>query len=195
MNNKTELRKYAYKLRQELYQGPEHAEFANLIQKHVLESDFYKNAKNICMYASVKSEVTTTKIAEQAFLDKKNVYYPLCHKEEAGIMHYALCKSVDDLQNGLYDIPEPKAHCPFISNEELNTEDTLLLVPALLFDKQGFRLGYGQGYYDRFMAQLPKTVCMGLAFAPHVQETLPHEAWDLAVDYLTTNENISKIIK
>lgn len=192
--DKDQLRKNAYVLRKSIFSNTElHSELSLKIQEYILNTHAYQECEFVCSYASAKGEVSTDYLAEKSFENHKKVLFPLCHTQEEGIMHYALCQSIHDLQQGRYNIPEPKKHCKIIDASILNSQKTLLIVPALAFDKEGFRLGYGQGYYDRFMEKTPHAISMGLAFSDHVFDELPHMEWDKAVNFLVTDQNIVKI--
>jgi len=192
--NKDIIRKNAYALRRTLFSNPQkHMDLSLQIQEHILKSAQYQTCDFLCTYASVKGEVSTDYLMEKAFKDHKKVLFPLCNTHEEGIMHYAHCQNKNDLTQGRYNIPEPKAHCPIIPAHTLDSKKTLIIVPALAFDKQGFRLGYGQGYYDRFMAKIPHATSMGLAFSDHLYDKLPRMEWDKAVTFLVTEQEIISI--
>ena len=191
---KDALRKEAYTKRKKLFSNTiTHQKLSLKIQNHILNSHEYTLCEFLCVYASVKGEVATDYLIEEAFKTNKKVLFPLCLPHENGVMHYALCKSNNDLQKGLYHIPEPKSHCPVIETRLLNSRKNLIIVPALAFDKQGFRLGYGQGYYDRFMEKTPNAISMGLAFSDHIYEELPRMQWDKSVNFLITEQKIKTL--
>ena len=192
--NKDVVRKKAYTLRKELFANTQHyMELSLQIQGYIINSKEYQSCDFLCVYASVNGEVSTNYLIEESFKNKKKILFPRCHAHEKGIMHYALSKRWDDLRQELYNIPEPKKHCPIIDVSILNSQKTLIIVPALAFDTAGFRLGYGQGYYDRFMEKVPHAVSMGLAFSDHVYEELPRMEWDKTVNFLATELGIRSI--
>ncbi len=191
MDSKKELRKKALALRQELLNNGQHKILSDKIQDNILASNLYKNCKIVCLYASTRGEVETSLIAKNAFSCGKSVYYPKCHQTEPGQMSYIKCQNFDDLQLGKYGILEPKSNI-VIKKSLLNEADTLIFVPSLLFDKQGVRLGYGQGYYDRLLAENKLAISMGLAFSEHLQEKLPKMDWDISVQYLAHEFGIVK---
>ncbi len=184
MYNKKELRTKAFQLRQKLIENNTYKILSHKIQENILASQIYIKSRQICLYSSVRGEVNTDYLAQNAFESNKIVFYPRCHQEEKGIMNYAKCESFTDLQLGKYNILEPKASCTTILTQELNNKETLILVPALFFDFHGIRLGYGQGYYDRILSKTPMATTIGLTYFEHIQNMLPKMEWDVAVKYL-----------
>lgn len=193
MDKKT-LRVQLHEKRNTLYNNfNEFNRLSICLQKHVLDFPLYKNAEIICAYASTKSEISTDGIIRHAWEQKKNVLFPLCSKTEKGIMHFYACRDFSDLEKGAYNIFEPKAHCPLMQEELLNSPKTLVLVPALSFSSKGYRLGYGQGFYDRFLAKIPQAVTVGITFSALISEKIPQEPWDLPVKFLATENGVQQI--
>lgn len=192
---KQEFRTKALKNRISLYENKTlYSKSCAQIQQNILQSSFYKEAENICLYVSVKGELQTQDIIKMAWQEEKNVLFPLCHKSEKGLMDFALCSSEASLQKGKYDIPEPKADCPIFSPEKLNSSKTLILVPALAFDEKGFRVGYGGGFYDRYLIKIPNSLSIGLAFSEHIFPQVPRMSWDINVQYLATEKELKRIM-
>ena len=77
--------------------------------------------------------------------------------------------------------------------EMLNSPKTLVLVPALSFSPEGYRLGYGQGFYDRFLAKIPQAATVGIALSALISKEIPTEPWDLPVKYLATENGVRQI--
>ena len=154
------------------------------ITELVLGSEQYKNADKIFAYWSVDSEVDTFNIISKALNDMKMVALPKCTDKD-GNMEFYYIASIDDLLDGMYGIKEP----PVVHSADNFTESSLCIVPALAFDIKGFRLGYGKGYYDRFLERF-KGISMGLCFSDCLCEKLPRDSYDKKVDYIVTNEKI-----
>ena len=110
----------------------------------------YQNADKILIYCSFGSEAETDSIILKALSDKKEVYCPVVTDKKKRITEFVRINSLEELKPGAYGIPEP-----VIGNaSELfkgSDNSTLLIVPGLVFDRKGNRIGYGGGYYDRFM--------------------------------------------
>ena len=133
----------------------------------------YKKADILLLYASYGEEIDTKKIAEAAELDGKRLAFPLCGKE--GTMTFHFCRP-DELSAGYKGIPEPPATSPHYGGER-----ALCIVPALAIDESGFRLGYGGGFYDRFLKDFDG-VTVGFVRDGFYFEGLPREEFDLPID-------------
>lgn len=91
-------------------------------------------------------------------------------------------------QLGAFNILEPLPHLPHIDLEAVD----LILVPAIALDRQGYRLGYGGGFYDRFLAK-QAGIRVGIIFAEFFLENLPHQPWDIPMDYICTENGIFSV--
>ena len=151
----------------------------------------YRYAETLLMYYPKKSEVNTLPIIEAALKAGKRVALPLCN-EEGSTMQYYYINSLDDLEEGLYHIPAPKKSCEIFSKESA-TRGVIAVIPGLSFDKKGYRLGYGKGYYDRYMEGL--SACfVGLVYTDFISDGLPIGRYDISVDLLVTEKGV-KIIE
>ena len=154
------------------------------ITESVLNSQQYKKADKIFAYWSVDSEVDTHEIIVKALSDGKEVALPKC-TDKNGNMKFYYIASLSDLVDGMYGIKEPPED--FIAEDY--TKNSLCIVPALAFDNYGYRLGYGKGYYDRFLERF-KGISIGLCFSDCLCEKLPRDSYDKKADYIVTNEKI-----
>ena len=154
------------------------------ISDFVLSSKEYQNADSVFAYWSVGSEVGTVKIIEKALSDGKRVALPKCTDRDGNMSFYYI-DALSSLVDGMYGIKEPSTE----SYADDFTELSLCLVPALSFDKSGFRLGYGKGYYDRFLSDFIG-VTMGLCYEECLCEALPRDCYDKKVNYIITNDKI-----
>lgn len=148
----------------------------------------YQRAGSLMTYVAFKKEVQTEAIIREALSQGKKVAVPLCSRPERQLIASRLLDFPGDLAPGTWGIPEPKP-------ETLRPLDPcsldLVLVPGVAFDRQGYRLGYGGGYYDRFLKRLaPGCVCVGLAFSLQVVDVLPREDHDRPVDLVITEAGI-----
>ncbi len=141
----------------------------------------YMNSKNLITYVAKKQEIGTQGIISAAFANGKQVAVPKC--EPQGVMNFYLIASMGDLKEGSFGIMEPDtSKCKLLEN----FTDSICLVPALTFDPQGQRLGYGGGYYDRFLSTY-KGISVGLCYASFVKWDLPCESHDIPVGLLVTD--------
>ena len=104
-------------------------------------------------------------------------------------MHFYLWQGEALSQQNHLGILEP---CPQKSPLKQANQDSLICVPALCIDKKGIRVGYGGGYYDRFLAKYPQATTMGVVYHSHLCSKLPMDAWDIPLDYICTEKGIIK---
>ena len=154
------------------------------IAEQLINSLQYKNADSIFAYWSVGSEVDTLKIIEKALRDSKKIALPKC-TDENGNMTFFYLPSLDYLVDGMYGIKEPCED--YIADDFTNT--SLCIVPALSFDRCGYRLGYGKGYYDKFLSSF-SGITVGLCYEECLCDELPRDSYDKKVNYIITNDKI-----
>lgn len=159
---------------------------SSLIADTFLSTDLYKKAEVLLLYCSVGSEVSTDKIFSKALNDNKRVAFPLC-LDNNGVMDFYYVNDISDLEEGMYGIKAPKSAC----EKYTKRENTLCIVPGLSFDKRGYRLGYGKGYYDRFLEKF-NGISIGLCFDAMLEDALPTDKFDKKADYLVTDKKIYK---
>lgn len=154
---------------------------------------FWQKAKRIMCYLSIGNEIQTVPLIEKAWEAKKEVIIPVCQKETLKIKP-SLLNSFADLEPKTMGILEPKEGKMF---EVDPSSIDLCLIPGLAFDLQGHRIGFGAGYYDRFLPLLnPTTPKMALAHEIQISsETLPVDPHDVLMDYICTEKKIYKITR
>lgn len=155
------------------------------IANRLLNLWHFRDTSLILTYVSNPIEVDTHRIINQCFAQKKTVAVPRC---VAGTrdMDFFVIRGFDDLERGSYGLLEP---IPFRCEKLLSADESLCIVPALLFDESGYRLGFGKGYYDRFLAQFPsKTI--GICYDACVEERLPHGKYDRRVHAVVTESRM-----
>ena len=179
MNNiKVELRK---KIREKIAALPDDyiAASDNGLLLRVTTLKEFIAARNIMIYCSVEREPATWEIIKAAMSMGKTVALPLCYR--GGVMDARAISDLADLRPAMLGIPAPPDTAPVIAPEELD----LIIVPALMFDMSGYRLGYGGGYYDRYLSGTG-AFTVGLARERLITDTLPREPHDIAVKCLVT---------
>lgn len=175
---KNEYRRFFKNLRREMsdtYIGKK----SDKIYENLIASDLYKNAQSIFIYYSVEKEVQTQKIIKKALDDNKKVYIPKIKGKE---MIAARLESLDDLVDGDFSIPTTK------SNDLIENPD-LTIVPGLSFDKNKNRLGYGGGYYDKFLSK-NKTIKVGIMIEDFKSLDLETDEYDIKMDYIVSDKKI-----
>lgn len=116
------------------------------IQDNLIESDFYYNSKVIGLYYPILNEVQTFRILNHSLMRSKTVCLPAVVNDKLVFYQYTSNK---ELKKGKYNIMEPN-----VTHVEMNNHLDLLIVPGIVFDIVGSRIGYGKGYYDRFIASI-----------------------------------------
>ncbi|QUH18732.1 5-formyltetrahydrofolate cyclo-ligase [Alkaliphilus sp. B6464] len=155
--------------------------------------DFYKNANNVMLYISFGKEVTMKPIIDDLQNREKRVFIPVTVPATKALIVSELKSYEDDLVVGHFGIMESKEEA--LRPVEPSILD-LVIVPGVAFDKNGYRIGYGGGYYDRFLPRLPeKTTTISLAFEMQLIDKVPTSQYDLPVQYIITEEQFIKCKK
>ena len=162
----------------------------------LLESPLWREAEVVGLYVALRCEAETRALLDEAWEAGRKVLLPRCLPQAAGHMEFALCSGWADLQRGAFGVLEPHPErCPVVFSPYSNTclmRPTCLVVPGVVFDAFGARLGMGGGYYDRFLpwAVARGVQCVGFAF--HLQRVaeLPHDPWDVPMHAICTEEEI-----
>ena len=141
-----------------------------------IQSEAYKNAKTIYGYLPYNQEVRTVPMLEQALRDGKRVAVPKCYGDE---MKFIFMDDLSKVEKGYANIPEPIADGPIADDET-----ALVLMPGLACDPQGHRIGYGGGFYDKFLAAEPNHPTLALCYEFQMLPHLETEEHDIPVDYV-----------
>ncbi|MBQ8797891.1 MAG: 5-formyltetrahydrofolate cyclo-ligase [Oscillospiraceae bacterium] len=137
-------------------------------------SEAYKNAKTIYGYLPYNQEVRTVPMLSRALRDGKRVAVPKVYGNE---MKFIYMTDLTQVEVGYAGIPEPTADGPVADDPT-----ALVLMPGLAFDKEGHRIGYGGGFYDRFLALEPEHPTVALCYAFQMLPELETEEFDIPVD-------------
>lgn len=137
-------------------------------------SSAYQNAKTIYGYLPYNQEVRTVPMLEQALKDGKRVAVP---KVYGDTMRFLYIEDFSQVEKGYAGIPEPIFDGPVAEDQT-----ALVLMPGLAFTKNGDRMGYGGGFYDRFLAEEPSHPTLALCYDFQIFESLPTEEFDIPVD-------------
>lgn len=161
--------------------------FENLVNLNEIE-----NADYILTFISFGSEPDTLKFSEYILSNGKKLAAAKCTAEK-GVMNFHIIKSLDDLEKGSYGIPEPKNDIPFLSDEEIDKNKVLCIVPGYSFSEKGYRLGYGGGYYDRFLSEHKNVKTIGICFDEMISDEIPVGEYDIPVSLIVTDRKITEI--
>ena len=153
------------------------------ICRSVINSDIYDKAQTIFCYVGTEREIDPMRLIHIMMRDGKKVAVPLCTGK--GIMEARLIEGMGDLVSGKFGILAPRLQCPVVAPEELD----LVLVPCCTGNARGQRLGYGGGYYDRY---LPQTRCPAMLMCRHQleREDIPLEEHDVLLDYFVSERGL-----
>lgn len=183
--DKQELRAYLKQKRAEI--PPEQKQKTDRkIVEVIAASASYRHADKVLLYAPHGSEIDLTPLVRLARRDGKTVAFPRCDTETNTMQFYVL-EPQSRLVKGAYGIYEPSADAPLCETDG----STLCILPGLSFDPEGGRLGYGKGYYDRFLADF-RGVTLGAVYASLVAKRLPTEPHDVPVQILVTERGEMK---
>jgi len=150
------------------------------IQKRLKKIDLYRNAKKIGMYYPIGSEIMTQDIIQEALSEGKEVFLP---KVIGKNIEFRKIESVSNLENGAFDIMEPRNECPINNNLDV------ILVPTVGISPKGVRLGYGHGFYDRFLAE-NKIETISITMEKQIVKNIPASEHDAIIDWIVTEDRI-----
>ena len=156
------------------------------ITQKLLAISEYVEATTVLTYVSVSSEVSTRMFIECALRDGKTVAVPRCLPGHC--LEFVAIASLEQLVAAPFNLLEPAKELPALTEDQKN--NSICIVPALLVDAKGYRLGYGAGFYDRFLSTYSgKKIC--LAYQQNLSKTeLPHTAFDVPVDMVITESGV-----
>ncbi len=158
---------------------------SSIINSYIMDWDIYKNSKALMTYYSFRNEVLTDELINKSFETNKTVVLPKSIREGNKILP-CIIKSLSELKKENYGIMEPPTD-NLLDRDELD----VVFVPGVGFDKRGFRIGYGAGYYDRFLSDY-KGVKVGVCFELQVVDYAYNDEHDIAMDYIITEKGIIK---
>ena len=183
MVEKKLIRKEIFRRRKEASQE-ELDIWSDAIIEKVLATDMYKNCETIYTYVAYKREVVTKGLIQQAWKDGKKVAVP---RVEGPVMNFYYITSLDQLENSDMGIPEPKPENP------ADDEYALMVMPGVAFDRTMNRIGYGGGFYDRYLEEHPNLKRLAIAFEfQFVEGPLPTEPTDICPEMIITESCILK---
>lgn len=145
-----------------------------------------RSAKTVHLFVSFGTEVDTGPIFRALWRQGARTVAPRVLPRQR--LEHRVVSGPDDLEPGFRSIPEPRVTCPLVSPAEID----LVLLPGVAFDPSGGRLGYGGGYYDRFLLACPAPR-VALAFSLQIVEAVPREPHDLRADVVVTDTEVIRI--
>ena len=159
------------------------ASFDKRIFDRICASITYRHSNEILLYASMNSEIDTWHLFETALRNGKKVAFPRTYDDNT--MRFFYCTSKDDMEKRSNGIYEPFETLP----EYVPNPLTICVIPAIVFDKDGYRIGYGRGFYDRFLSDFPG-VKMGLVYSSMIVPKVPRGRFDKYVDIIISERGV-----
>ncbi len=150
------------------------------IQKRLKKIDSFRNARKIGMYYPIGSEIMTQDIIQEALSEGKEVFLP---KVVGKNIEFRKIESVNNLENGSFDIMEPRNECPIDNNLDV------ILVPTVGISPKGVRLGYGHGFYDRFLAE-NKIETISITMEKQIVKNIPFSEHDIPINWIVTEDRV-----
>lgn len=190
-SEKSKLRYDYLKIRDRLEPALRHA-YSDIILSRIKKLKEYQDSKLVMFYLSYGSEVVTDVMINEFLADGKDVAVPVIQNPGDGIMTAVKINKLEDCFEKVYGIRQPE----FNEDEVVSkNEIDLIFVPGIVFDSNnGYRVGYGKGYYDRWLAGTDISKRVGLAFEVQLIDKLPTGKYDLPVGRILTEKRLIKIV-
>lgn len=185
MSVKSELRKALIKKRKTV---SGRGEKDKKILSFLTSLDDYNSADTLLVYVPLEGEINTEPLIENAIKNGKTVAVPYC-ENRCGKMSFYVIGSLDELSVGTFGVREPDRNF----NKRLEDfENSIIIVPGVSFSRSGHRLGYGGGYYDRFL-QNYRGKSVGLCYEDMICDSIPVQEHDIAVNILITDKSTQSL--
>ncbi len=160
------------------------AELDKCIAENVRRLKEYKPATTLLIYMSTSIEVNTEEIIKNAWADGKKVAIPRCI-EGSRDMEFHYIENFSSVAPGTFSVLEPSPDLPMVTD----FSGCLMIVPGMQFDMRGYRIGYGKGYYDRYMVRFGG-ISAGICYADELKPFMYHGRFDRQVDIVVTDKRI-----
>lgn len=177
LETKQEIRAQIRKIRAGIGADEWRAATDRIAQK-VIESDHFREATDLFCYMDFDGEVGTEHMIAEAWRLGKDIWLP---RVSGGEMDFFLVESENELVRGAFGILEPSG-----KSVRAPGEDGLVIVPGIAFDREHNRIGYGKGFYDRYLKAHPHLFKLGIAFDIQLVEKIPAEECDCKMDMVVT---------
>lgn len=182
MQIKKELRKELRLKRKSIVEKQQCDEF---IRENLICSDLYLESKQVLFYACLDDEINIDECITDALLLGKKAALPVC-RDDNGNMDFYYVNSMQDLISGFFGVREPDINkCEKVTD----FSDSICIVPAIAYDRNGYRLGYGKGYYDRFLKN-NSLISVGVCYNELIEDNLPVDEYDIPVNYIITQNGL-----
>lgn len=149
-----------------------------IIFNKVIDNEKVNEAKTMLIYVSFNDEVDTIKLIKY-FINKKKIAIP---KIENDVMNFYYINSIDELKKGSFNVLEP-----FGTLKVTNFRNCVSITPGICYGKDGYRIGYGKGFYDRFYNKHKSIYKIGLCYHELLLDNIPHNKFDHKVDEIISD--------
>lgn len=158
---------------------------ANILNK-ILSSGLYRESRTLLCYVSTEEEIDTHALIRQAVADGKQVAVPYCISGTREMQFYRI-SSLEELVPRTFGVLEPVAR---EENKLVDYSGSICILPGIVFDRYGYRLGYGGGYYDRFLSQHYREATLGVCYEECFVSRLNHGRYDVACKLIVTDQSV-----
>lgn len=158
------------------------------ITSEFFKTDLYKKTGNIFTFVSYGTEIGTIELINKSLSDGKIVAVPYMTGKPHEMVFIKI-SSIEELMSNKMGILEPEYNTENIIKSD---KDTVIIVPGLAFDKDFYRIGYGGGYYDKYIDENEYMLTVGVCFEEQIADLVPREKTDRAVDIIVTDKGIRR---
>lgn len=152
----------------------------------------YRYADTILLYYPVKGEIDVRPIISASLASGKRVALPRC-EDKGSVMNFHYINTPEELEMGRFGLMEPSLQSEMFDPEN-DVGQCVVVIPALAYDKRGYRLGYGKGFYDRYFSTYGISR-VGLIYSQFLVNELPHGKYDISVDILVSEKEVRVVDK
>ncbi len=158
--------------------------YSKIICNRVIREQLYLNCENIALYMAISNEVGLDELLQDAYDKGKKIWLPKVINKEMDFYSYT---KDTELITGAYNIPEPNSHEILVPNEK-----TLIIMPGAVFSKDRARIGYGGGYYDKYLCKYPQCKTIAVCYNFQIMPWIPSDEHDIKPNMIISNEDIFK---
>ncbi len=152
---------------------------SSIICDNVTKTDEYKTADTLCLYISINKEVDTMPLIKACIRDGKRIAAP---RISDGLMDFYYFDGMSELKPGFFDILEPTG------DERVNLDNALVIMPGVAFDETKNRIGYGGGYYDKYLFEHDVENTIALAYEVQIVDKVEADSYDIKPDMIITEK-------
>ena len=187
---KNELRKQYLEKRKAIPQEQK-SEYDSAICKRIMATASFRYSTTVLVYSALPSEIDLTELVNASYAMGKRVAFPRC-VPDTPFMNFHFVDDVSALTKGSFSIMEPAADAPIWRPS--SNDRAICIIPAVIFDAEGHRIGYGKGYYDRYLSGKP-IQRIGVIYDQLMVKELPHGKYDLSVDFIVSEKKLITVKK